>query len=215
MSFFQKSYVYIIKRNFCYCKLSALHKVMKAHILISLCIKGFWYFEDLFSFFCILFFTQFLKIILLLFNYSCLNFLPTPSKPPSFPCSTLPLGFVHVSFEDLFSYNLFNTKTNKQTFSIWEILFKNSQYLTKSPASIWPPLKLNQLKPTKLKPAVGQNHRLARKQGRTAEEPEWELGMGGAGLGCCGRELRKLWDRETSSGLGVVSAAGLGEAGTN
>ena len=67
----------------------------------------------------------------------------------------------------------------------------------------------------RLQPAVGQNHRLARKQGRTAEEPEWELGMGGAGLGCCGRALRKLWDRETSSGLGVVSAAGLGETGTN
>ena len=45
---------------------------------------------------------SFLKIILLLFNYSCLHFLPTPPHPhPSPPCSlasTLPLDFVHVSF---------------------------------------------------------------------------------------------------------------------
>ena len=45
----------------------------------------------------------FKKIILLLFNYSCLNFpLTTPSQPqpnpPPSPASTLPLGFVHVSF---------------------------------------------------------------------------------------------------------------------
>ena len=43
----------------------------------------------------------------MLFNYSCLSFLPTPpphpstplqpNSPPS-PASTLPLGFVHVSF---------------------------------------------------------------------------------------------------------------------
>ena len=37
-------------------------------------------------------------IILLLFNYSCLHFSPPqPNLPPS-PASTLPLGFVHVSF---------------------------------------------------------------------------------------------------------------------
>ena len=35
----------------------------------------------------------------------------------------------------------------------------------------------------RLEPAVGQNHRLARKQGRTAEEPEWELGMEGGRSG--------------------------------
>ena len=43
----------------------------------------------------------------------------------------------------------------------------------------------------RLEPAVGQNHRLARKQGRTAEEPEWELGIGvgevwAAAEGSCG-----------------------------
>ena len=46
--------------------------------------------------------TVFKKIILLLFNYSCLNFLhppppPQPNPPPSL-ASTLPFGFVRVSF---------------------------------------------------------------------------------------------------------------------
>ena len=36
----------------------------------------------------------------MLFSYNCLHFLPIPPQPipPSFPTSTLPLYFVHVSF---------------------------------------------------------------------------------------------------------------------
>ena len=40
------------------------------------------------------------KIFLLLFNYSCMPFLPIPPphpNPPPSPTSTLPLDFVHVS----------------------------------------------------------------------------------------------------------------------
>ena len=44
----------------------------------------------------------FFLIIWLWFNYSCLHCLPTPPSPqpnpPPSPASTLPLGFVHVSF---------------------------------------------------------------------------------------------------------------------
>ena len=40
----------------------------------------------------------FLLLLLLLFNYSCLHFLLSPPRPQTNPASTLPLGFVHVSF---------------------------------------------------------------------------------------------------------------------
>ena len=43
-----------------------------------------------------------LNTFLLMFNYSCLHLLhsPTPpqTNPPPSPASTLPLGFAHVSF---------------------------------------------------------------------------------------------------------------------
>ena len=50
------------------------------------------------------FFSVFLKKFLLLFNYSCMPFLPIPPPHPSqsqplSPTSTLPLDLVHVSFK--------------------------------------------------------------------------------------------------------------------
>ena len=44
---------------------------------------------------------SFFEITLLLFNYSCLHFIPLPPPQPNLPlsiASTLSIGFVHVSF---------------------------------------------------------------------------------------------------------------------